>query len=1155
MPGVIMDDRGGNGSHTNHERGARPNGLNGTIQNSDKAQEKGKGRQEPHQNMTPTSPGMPNGFNGPSADASSQRQTQGGANLNPGIDELPPEIVHLTEGYIPLSRVLTRLAQTTHNTLTSKILELAQMQVPTSAVNGGPSAVTMAEGNSVENVQKKLRLLGFAQDAHADWTKVLVLTEWSRKAVDVSKIIDLRLFLQGQNHAYVNAIDEMSFLKRDLAQARIPNPNLKTALEVLSTGKASWMPELGYIGQPPLTPQELLKGLENLNTLLSIRLNLHEHDKIPLPFKDYAIGSGRVTFSVAGEFEVDLTIADEDPAAQFWFIDFRFLFTPSRSDFTPNLRLHIENKVNDTLLKDGLPGCYKYLHELVLTHKISEFRRQAVELARGRWIDGLKVEPLDRALCIQYWLDRYGRDGPKSWILIGVHSGRRKDGVVDRQAKSRLFIRWFRESKEVKDVKIAFDDVNITVESLLKAVVAKHINHILTSTFDRLIAKPLFANHEAAISLRTSESEPMESELKIQLTNKEHATLTIEPISGRVTCSPASRLTFEFERVLNAKSRDPAKDMEEHIANLRCQAVADDVTSRALSVGWLMPRPPALHRESLKEVIPRNTVDAIRHTRWFKRPGWSPEWFVAVTLGVSGDHWWLMRIASNPPAAKLVHASHIDIKGTWASEPSFSFLSTLHVFAAALISQYTNLKALHEQRKSYKLIENKRALSTRIPAILLRLNELVPVQENNRRRNKWARNLIKLAFQGLEVKKLENDASQSSNEGRNTDETGQLVQNAGGDNEIMVTEARMVILNTGNLSILKERVDRDIAFHAESGSFAFRLRSKIGEAVISALVQRLSQVERLVDFVGAVGDHGKTLHCEGISLGKIIFTYGNTAQAPGSAESMEIDTPTNPYRAVVDFSASQDSMTIALERKNPHIRILDQLSMILNSSSGLHGVANTLHLTLPTLCGLDKIETAWEELSEKGEAHVSVRSALWFVLRYTLNAVGTVEARTLSFEVKVKERRGEPWWFIRRTDVHGEEDDIDRQLKSVWDATGKGWNGLRVSAAALPSGIEECLLSVDEVIRKGGTNDPVPEVKLPAVPAPKAPVAQMMPQAQMQRQPSNQQNKPQRPQSASNSSQAQGRGPLNPNQVPGRPMPNQNQARRTAQAREIVEID
>jgi len=369
-----------------------------------------------------------------------------------------------------------------------------------------------------------------------------------------------------------------------------------------------------------------------------MRLNLLDYDNIPLHFKDYTIKSGRVTFRVAGEFELDLTIANEDPESQFWFIDFRFIFSPSLSEIPFHLRSHIESRVNAALFKDGLPGCYKLLHEMVLTHKISEFRRQAVELARGKWIDGIKVEALNRALSIQYWVDRFGKSGNKSWILLGVHSGRRKDGRPDPKATSRLFIRWFRDGKEITETDILFDAVNISVESLLKTVIAKHVSHFLTSTHEKLMTKPLFKKDEAALSLSISSQEPAESELKVQLTNREHLRLSVEPITGRFIFSPASMPNAQMEYQFNNKSKDPAKDAHGWIENLRCQMAATEITSHALSVGWVRIGNTGIKDDGVKTVVPKDTLQVA----WFRRPGWKKEWFMMVSLSMSGERWWLI---------------------------------------------------------------------------------------------------------------------------------------------------------------------------------------------------------------------------------------------------------------------------------------------------------------------------------------------------------------------------------------------------------------------------------------------------------------------------------------------------------------------------------
>jgi mediator of RNA polymerase II transcription subunit 14 len=245
MPGVIMENGSRNGSHTNHDRDQRPNGVNGVDYGSEKLQEKGKGRAEPLQNMTPTSPTIPNGLvtfkEGP-------HQNGGGSlnspNMQERVNQLPPEIVHITENYQSLQSLLSRLAQKTHNDLTAKILELAQMPVPASAVNGNASHITTVDDNSLENNSKKKRLLDFLENAHADWAKALIITIWSRRADGVSKIVDLKEHIKTQSGLYGKVILDLAHMKIGLIQARLPNPDLKTALEVLTTGKASWMPEV-----------------------------------------------------------------------------------------------------------------------------------------------------------------------------------------------------------------------------------------------------------------------------------------------------------------------------------------------------------------------------------------------------------------------------------------------------------------------------------------------------------------------------------------------------------------------------------------------------------------------------------------------------------------------------------------------------------------------------------------------------------------------------------------------------------------------------------------------------------------------------------------------------------------------------------------------
>ena len=104
-----------------------------------------------------------------------------------------------------------------------------------------------ADDNSRENVAKKLHLLSAAQKWHAQWLKTLVITQWSRRAPEVSKLIDLTMHFKQHGWKYDAALAEMAEMKRGLSQAALPNPDLRTALEVLTTGKAPWMPDVSRV--------------------------------------------------------------------------------------------------------------------------------------------------------------------------------------------------------------------------------------------------------------------------------------------------------------------------------------------------------------------------------------------------------------------------------------------------------------------------------------------------------------------------------------------------------------------------------------------------------------------------------------------------------------------------------------------------------------------------------------------------------------------------------------------------------------------------------------------------------------------------------------------------------------------------------------------
>ena len=374
--------------------------------------------------------------------------------------------------------------------------------------------------------------------------------------------------------------------------------------------------------------------------MLSVRLSLDDYEKIPPQFKNYSISSGRVTFKVQDEFEVDLTIADEDFEKQFWFIDFRFLFSPAPAELSDALRAFLEAKVNDALNTDGLVGCYHFLHEFVLTHKITEFTRQAVELSRGRWTETLKVERLNRALAVQYWV---GRPGPsfKSWVILGINSGRNATSHGAATDSSRLALRWFRDGKEVKDVNIALDVCDISTESLLTSIISSHIEYILSAIHSKLLSCPRFSNREASLNLKISKKGPALSRLVMQLSPAETLTVRVNPSTGSFSLNPHFRTVIYGENNLNTTPKGPIEEGFMILEKTRCHYATDELSRRGKSAGWVVVSQAPVKPDQLK---PFMDIRSLFHSVWLRRHGWDPKWFILAVMGLAGDRWWLVEV-------------------------------------------------------------------------------------------------------------------------------------------------------------------------------------------------------------------------------------------------------------------------------------------------------------------------------------------------------------------------------------------------------------------------------------------------------------------------------------------------------------------------------
>lgn len=172
----------------------------------------------------------------------------------PAVNQMapPPEIDHVPdEVYHSLSKIIQRISQETYNELSETLMRMRELKAP--QLNGN-----LANGTSLStpqdaeiSKQKKLLLMRFALDNRAKFIKLLVLTEWGRKAsVDLSKLIDLFGWAVKQRTSQDQISDQIEFMKYVMNDARQLNPDITTALQILSTGKAEWIPDVSIPRHP-----------------------------------------------------------------------------------------------------------------------------------------------------------------------------------------------------------------------------------------------------------------------------------------------------------------------------------------------------------------------------------------------------------------------------------------------------------------------------------------------------------------------------------------------------------------------------------------------------------------------------------------------------------------------------------------------------------------------------------------------------------------------------------------------------------------------------------------------------------------------------------------------------------------------------------------
>lgn len=750
-----------------------------------------------------------------------------------------------------------------------------------------------------------------------------------------------------------------------------------------------------------------------------------------------------MTFTVPGEFELDLSIAEEDHSSQFYFIDIRFLFSPSSAIPKGRLFNDLDSRINFILLKEGLVGCFNFLHNLILTNKINILFKQALELAHGHWSDTLRVELLHRTLVVQYWASK---PGGKSWVEIGIKSGRRGDNA---RGIPCLGLRWLRDNKEVDSADIYFNTERLSMECILRSVVALHSSHVLRSVYTQLSNGALYSKATLSIAVHLSSVEPGDCYLDMQLTRTRNLRVVLEPISGFVALQPRPMILGWNENDRNL-DKFSVEIMVNRISHLRCIAAMEEVKSRARIQGWETVSPSNFKPEDVRQTFPS---DVLRFAL-FWRKHWEKSWVIAETNSMNGDNWWVIQLRMNNPSQT-------------ATQPRSSGNSTFK--SAQIVTG--QLVTPTERLKHSSFVDLENALSGMIALhanarYLVELREVVhfpppqklklgphlhiPDIHIQYRSSKLPISLQISPPASVKRKPLIKDTVHLSYEG--TDSRTNLAT--------LIVHGQLVS-PFKNIGLLTPQMDSVVEFQPNGNRFAMRFFVSVGQPIIVAVFDRLQRLEHMLSALDTL--LRKNLKPRSISLSRLGFNYGSEHQLRASlrfdysessasfntdaATLLSKDSPLDLLRMRIDFGA-----------QSPHRRIKESLTTILNTlgpEAGLDSVTELLKITLPLLSSLDQIATS------SSKAQITVRNPKLYQIRYP--------SSNCRFIVTFSRRRDQAIWVLQEMNPRSQQGDrtvLDELLKEkIYKSKGDGWTGLDEGVVSEADKVGNLMQALDELMK------------------------------------------------------------------------------------------
>ena len=190
----------------------------------------------------------------PHSEAVLQDAKDGITDLAAMLDQLPPELEHIATNFVPFGPLVSRAAQDCFNDLTEMIQDQSTSSVPPQINGVGSPPSSSGTVAPPTTSQKRWKWFNFANSHRERFIQLLVMFNWSKRLGDVRKLIDINNWATRQEDLRRVIASQLGEMRRAMADAKLPPPDIPTAVEILCTGKDSRYPDVSIficMGLPP----------------------------------------------------------------------------------------------------------------------------------------------------------------------------------------------------------------------------------------------------------------------------------------------------------------------------------------------------------------------------------------------------------------------------------------------------------------------------------------------------------------------------------------------------------------------------------------------------------------------------------------------------------------------------------------------------------------------------------------------------------------------------------------------------------------------------------------------------------------------------------------------------------------------------------------